>query len=128
VLARAGASETNSGLRSAGREEFPLISALVRISLPQRSIVQGGRMKLYRIVRRDGVWHATGGDQEHALAASEDRESLIDVARKVAARQSDAEVLVFDEADRLDVVYVYSGGAESIRFPAPPRLRVVRNE
>ena len=85
-------------------------------------------MKLYRIVRCDGVWHALGGKPEHAIVANEDRDSLIDVARRVAARHSDAEILVFDEAGQLDVVYVYISGVESIRFPVPPRLRIVRTE
>jgi hypothetical protein len=50
-------------------------------------------MKLYRIAKRDNVWQALAGDPEHAIAASDDRASLIDLARIIAARH-DGEVYV----------------------------------
>jgi hypothetical protein len=83
-------------------------------------------MKLYRIVRHDGLWHVRTGEPEHAIGASDDREHLTQLARKLAAR-SEGEVHVCDEAGKLEVIYAYPGGVESFRFPRPPRLRVVRS-
>jgi hypothetical protein len=82
-------------------------------------------MKLYRIVWSEGVWQAWSGDPEHAIAASDDRECLISVARTLAARH-EGEVHVCDGAGRLEIIYAYPGGTESFRFPKPPHLRMVR--
>lgn len=84
-------------------------------------------MKLYRVVRREGVWHAVGGDPEHAIAASNDRDALILLARRVAARQK-GELYVYDEECRLELVYVYTDGIESKRRPSPGSLRIVRSD
>lgn len=81
-------------------------------------------MKLYRIVKRKGVWQVLAGEPEHAISAGDDRDSLITLARKIAARH-DGEVYVSDEAGNLEIVYLYVGGAESVRYPCPPRLRLV---
>ena len=83
-------------------------------------------MKRYRIVRRDDLWHALGGDPEHSMVASDDRDGLTALARKLAARHA-GEVHVYDEAGKLDVIYAYIGGRESLRYPLPPRVRIVRS-
>jgi len=83
-------------------------------------------VKLYRIVRFDGLWQALTGEPEHPIAASDDREGLTQVARKLAARYQ-GEVHVCDDAGKLEVIYAYPGGVESFRFPRPPRLRIVRS-
>jgi hypothetical protein len=80
-------------------------------------------MKVYRIVWRDGVWLTLGGD-EHAICACENRDALIELTRKVAARHN-GEVYVCDQMGRLEVVHLYSGGAESLRYPLPARRRLI---
>jgi hypothetical protein len=81
-------------------------------------------MNLYRIRWRDGVWQAVSN--EAAIAASEDRDQLIQLTRKVAARHA-GELYVCDEAGKLELAYIYSEGAESVRLFGSPRLRVVRD-
>ena len=81
-------------------------------------------MKLYRIRRRYGVWEVLAGDM--TIAASEDREELIQLARKVAAR-NDGELYVCDKAGKLEVSYFYTEGVESIQRFRPQRLRLVRD-
>ena len=82
-------------------------------------------MKLYRIRRTHGFWELLAGDM--AIAASEDREELIQLARKVAARH-DGELYVCDDAGKLEVSYLYTEGVESIQRLRPPRLRLVHDE
>jgi hypothetical protein len=76
------------------------------------------------VVWRDGVWLALGGEPEHAIGACENRDALIELTCRVAARHN-GEVYVCDQLGRLDVVHLYSGGAESIRYPLPARLRLI---
>jgi hypothetical protein len=63
---------------------------------------------------------------EVAIAASEDKDQLVELARKVAARH-DGELYVCNKAGKLEVSYIYVGGTETVRLYQPPRLRVVRN-
>ena len=84
----------------------------------------GEAMKLYRIRRRNGFWEVLVGDM--AIAASEDREELIQLARKVAARH-DGELYICDEAGKLEVSYFYKERVESIQRLRPQRLRLVRD-
>jgi hypothetical protein len=84
-------------------------------------------MKLYRIVYSEGVWQAWAGEPEHAVAASDDRDQLTQVARQLAARHA-GEVHVHDAAGDLEIIYAYPGGIESFRFPRPLRTQMVRSE
>lgn len=84
-------------------------------------------MKLYRIVYREGIWQAWAGEPEHAVAASDDRDQLTQVARQLAARHA-GEVQVYDAAGELEIIYAYPGGIESFRFPRPLRPQMVRSE
>ena len=70
-------------------------------------------MKLYRIRWRDGLWHVLCG--EESIAASEDRDQLIQVARKVVARH-DGELYVCNKGGSLEAMYAYTGQIESIRL------------
>jgi hypothetical protein len=81
-------------------------------------------MKLYRIRRLHGFWEVLVDDM--AIAASKDREELIQLARKVAARNN-GELYVCDEAGKLEVTYFYTEGIESIQRFRPQRLRLVRD-
>ena len=84
-------------------------------------------MKLYRIVYSEGVWQAWAGEPEHAVAASDDRDQLMQVARQLAARHA-GEVHVHDAAGDLEIIYAYPGGIESFRFPRPLHTQMVRSE
>ena len=75
-------------------------------------------MKLYRIVLRDGVWQASCG--QTAIGASDDREQLIQLARKVAAR-NDGELYVCDAAGKLEAIYTYTQGDEAVHLFGPKR-------
>ena len=83
-------------------------------------------MKLFRIVRRDGAWQALGGDSEHVIAVDTDRDALIALACKMATRHR-AELYVFDESGKLEVVYVYTTGNELLVYPyrRRPHLQLV---
>jgi hypothetical protein len=37
-------------------------------------------MKLYRIVKRHGTWYVVGGELEHPIASSDERDQLIQLA------------------------------------------------
>jgi len=71
-------------------------------------------MKLYRF----GYLASIGGRTGACIAASEDRDALITLLSKIAARH-DGEVYVSDEAGTLAIVYLWMDGAESARFPWP---------
>jgi hypothetical protein len=84
----------------------------------------GEAMRLYRIRRRDGFWEVLAGDM--AIAAVEEREELIQLARKVAARNN-GELYVCDEAGKLETSYFYTEGVESIQRFRSQRLRLVQD-
>jgi hypothetical protein len=80
-------------------------------------------MKLYRIVKRNGAWYVIGGEPERSIDSSDQRDHLIQLARRVAARHK-GELYVYDEKSKLEFVYLYTDGAESLhQFPTDP-LRV----
>jgi len=80
-------------------------------------------MKLYRIVKRDGTWYVVGGEPEHPIASSDERDQLIQLARRVAARHQ-GELYVYDEKFKLEFVYLYTDGAESLHQSPTDPLRV----
>jgi hypothetical protein len=79
-------------------------------------------MKLYRIRWRDALWHVFSG--EESIATSDDRDQLVQVARKVAARNF-GELYVCDKRGRLEFSFIYTEGNECVRLIRRPRLRVV---
>jgi hypothetical protein len=80
-------------------------------------------VKLYRIIKRDGTWQVLAGDPEHSVAASERRDALTEMARELA-KKHDGQVRVFDPDGRLEVVYSFETGIESIE-QSPGKLRLV---
>ena len=75
-------------------------------------------MKLYRIVKCGELWDALGGEPEHIIGASDDRSTVLLVARRVAAR-NEGEVHLCDEAGKLETIYAYRGGAELVTYLNP---------
>jgi hypothetical protein len=100
-------------------------SAPVHISAQARraSFKGVGVVKLYRIMKRHGAWQVLAGEPEHSVAASEERDGLTRMARHLAMKH-DAQVRVFDAAGRLEVVYTFTAGRESVERSG--KLRLVR--
>ena len=84
-------------------------------------------MKLYRVVWRDGVWHVLGGEPEHAIAASDDRDALILLARRVAAGRK-GELYVYDKTCALEFAFLYTEAIESLHETISDSPRLVRFE
>jgi hypothetical protein len=80
-------------------------------------------MKLYRIVKRDSAWYVVGGDPGHSITSSDERDQLIQLARRVAARHK-GELYVYDEKSKLEFVYLYTDGAECLHQPHTDPLRI----
>jgi hypothetical protein len=80
-------------------------------------------MKLYRIVKRDGTWYVVGGEPEHPIASSDERDQLIQLAHRVAARHK-GELYVYDGKSKLAFVSLYTDGAECLHQPVTDPLRI----
>lgn len=84
-------------------------------------------MKLYRVVKRDGAWLVLGGEPEHSIASSEERDELILLARKVAARNK-GELYMYDEKSKLELVYLYTQAIESLHQLSTDSVRIARSD
>jgi hypothetical protein len=84
-------------------------------------------MKLYRVVKRDGAWLVLGGEPEHSIASSEERDELILLARKVAARNK-GELYMYDEKSKLELVYLYTQPIESLHQLSTDSVRIARSD